>query len=105
MIKPQSLEELATLIETGKHVLFFTADWCGDCVYIKPHLPVIMEEFSDLSFVEVDRDAFLIVCEKMNVFGIPSFIVVEDGRELGRFVSKKRKTKDEIIEFLRPYSN
>lgn len=105
MIKPKNLEELAGLIEKGRHVLFFTADWCGDCVFIKPYLPAIMEEFPELPFVEVDRDDYLIVCEKMNVFGIPSFIVVEEGKELGRFVSKKRKTKDEIVEFLKQYSN
>ena len=25
-----SLEELATYVEKGKNVFFFTADWCGD---------------------------------------------------------------------------
>ncbi|MGX6961534.1 thioredoxin family protein [Vagococcus xieshaowenii] len=103
MIKPTSLEHLAELINTGKHVLFFTANWCGDCVFIKPHLPEIMANFPELSFVEVDRDQFLDACIKMNVMGIPSFIIVDKGQELGRFVSKDRKTKAEVIEFITPF--
>lgn len=31
MIIPNSLEELAGYVETGKSVFFFTAGWCGDC--------------------------------------------------------------------------
>ena len=103
MIKPTSLEHLAELINSGKHVLFFTAKWCGDCVFIKPYLPEIMAAFPDLSFVEVDRDEYLDACIEMGVMGIPSFIIVDKGQELGRFVSKERKTKEQVIDFISPF--
>lgn len=32
--------------------------------------------------------------------GIPSFVVIEDGKETGRLVNKLRKTKTEIDAFL-----
>lgn len=32
--------------------------------------------------------------------GIPSFIELREGKELNRFVSKLRKTRDEIEQFL-----
>ncbi|MBH1095742.1 thioredoxin family protein, partial [Enterococcus faecium] len=35
-----------------------------------------------------------------NIFGIPSFVVIQDGKELGRLVNKDRKTKQEIESFL-----
>lgn len=101
MIIPTSLEEIADYIETKKTVLFFTADWCGDCVFIKPHMPEIEATFPELNFVQIDRDDYIELCQKWDVFGIPSFIAVEIGKELGRFVSKDRKTKEEIINFLK----
>ena len=41
MIIPNSVEELATYVEKGRNVFFFTADWCGDCSFIKPAMPEI----------------------------------------------------------------
>lgn len=100
MIIPTSLEEIADYIENKRTVLFFTADWCGDCVFIKPDMPDIVAAFPDFNFVEIDRDAYIDLCQQWRVLGIPSFIATDNGKEIGRFVSKDRKTKEEIIEFL-----
>ncbi|WP_086348741.1 thioredoxin family protein [Candidatus Enterococcus clewellii] len=100
MIIPKSLEELAGYVETGKNVFFFTADWCGDCRFIKPVLPEIEAAFPDYQFIEVDRDEFIDVAAKWNIFGIPSFVVLDNGKELGRLVNKDRKTKAEITDFI-----
>ncbi len=32
--------------------------------------------------------------------GIPSFVVIQDGKEVARLVNKKRKTKEEVENFL-----
>lgn len=100
MIIPNSLEELAGYVETGKSVFFFTAAWCGDCRFIKPQMPEIENDFSDWQFIEVDRDKYIDVVAEWNIFGIPSFVVIQDGKELGRLVNKDRKTKQEIESFL-----
>lgn len=100
MIIPNSLEEIADYIENKKTVLFFTADWCGDCVFIKPDMPDIIATFPDFNFVQIDRDEYIDLCQQWGVLGIPSFIATDNGKEIGRFVSKDRKTKEEIIEFL-----
>ena len=84
-------QELEEKLAKGKYVLFFTAGWCPDCRFIKPAMPEIEEEFSDFNFIQVDRD----------VYGIPSFIVYEDGKEVDRFVNKDRKTKKEVENFLK----
>ncbi|TKP90930.1 thioredoxin, partial [Enterococcus faecalis] len=34
------------------------------------------------------------------IFGIPSFVVIDKGQELGRLVNKDRKTKEQITAFL-----
>lgn len=100
MIIPESYEALAQYVKKGKTVFFFTATWCGDCNYIKPQMPEIEKEFSDYQFVLVDRDKFLDLAVKWSILGIPSFVVYDEGKEIGRLVNKKRKTKEEIETFL-----
>ncbi|RRD29845.1 thioredoxin [Streptococcus minor] len=101
MKTPKTYEELAALVEApGKTVLFFTADWCPDCQFIYPVMPTIEAEHPDFTFVRVDRDDFMDLAQKWNIFGIPSFVVLKDGQEIGRFVDKNRKTKAEITNFL-----
>lgn len=100
MLIPENYETLAAAMTKGKVILFFTADWCGDCVVIKPHMPNIEAAFPDYTFIQVDRDAYIDLCQKWDIFGIPSFIGLENGEEKGRFVSKNRKTKEEIVAFI-----
>ncbi|GAB9259674.1 MULTISPECIES: thioredoxin family protein [Ligilactobacillus] len=87
-------------LSTGKYVLFFTADWCPDCRFIKPAMPEIEAEFSQFEFILVDRDENIDLCQEMMIMGIPSFVVYEDGKEKARFVNKDRKTKKEVEDFL-----
>ncbi|MGG6433567.1 thioredoxin family protein [Anoxybacillus sp. D401a] len=100
MKKIESIEQYNEVIQRGKVIMMFTADWCPDCQVIKPILPEIEEQFSDYTFYAVDRDQLLDLFTEHNVFGIPSFIAYENGRERGRFVSKDRKTKEEIVAFI-----
>ncbi|GGM26339.1 thioredoxin-like protein YtpP [Paraliobacillus quinghaiensis] len=96
----QSETELETIILEGKTVLLFSADWCPDCRVIEPFLPELEEKYADITFVYVDRDKFIDTCIKYDIFGIPSFLAFEDGNEVGRFVSKNRKSREEVEAFL-----
>lgn len=93
-------DQLIETIGNGKVVLFFIADWCPDCRFIKPAMPEIEQDFSDYTFYEVDRDENIDLAAELNVFGIPSFIVYDNGKEIGRFVNKDRKTKQQVEDFL-----
>lgn len=84
----------------GDYVLFFTADWCPDCNFIKPAMPSIESDFSQYHFLMVDRDENLDLAADLGIMGIPSFLVYHNGQEVGRLVNKKRKTKAEVEEFL-----
>ncbi|WP_246941308.1 thioredoxin family protein [Bacillus pinisoli] len=99
MKKLESVDQFKEL-KNGNTVLLFSADWCPDCRVIEPVLPEIEENFAEFTFYYVDRDQFIDLCIELDVFGIPSFIAYRDGQEVGRFVSKDRKTKEEIEEFL-----
>ncbi|MFG6493810.1 thioredoxin family protein [Fictibacillus sp. UD] len=96
----KSIEQFQDTIKTGVTVAVFSADWCPDCVVIKPILPEIEEEFSSYQFVYVDRDELIELCQELDIFGIPSFVAFKEGKEIGRYVNKERKTKEQIVAFL-----
>ena len=101
MIIPNSLEEIASLVEAeGKKAFLFVADWCGDCRYIYPTLPEIEEANPEFTFIRVDRDEYMELAKLWDVYGIPSLIVLDKDKEIGRFVNRDRKTKAQINDFL-----
>jgi thiol-disulfide isomerase/thioredoxin len=81
-------------------IAVFKADWCGDCRFIEPFMPDLEQKYADkVTFVEVDRDEQPELGERLGILGIPSFIAFSRGQELIRFVSKLRKTREEIEQF------
>ncbi|WP_342490098.1 thioredoxin family protein [Bacillus sp. FSL R5-0443] len=104
MEKLKSMDQFEKLKKTERVVFMFSADWCPDCRAIEPILPDIEANYSEYQFIYVDRDDFIDLCIELNVFGIPSFIAYHNGEEAGRFVSKARKTQEEIETFLNSLS-
>ena len=78
-IKELTPEKLKEITKNGKVVLLFSATW-----YL----------------TKIDRDGSIDVAKELNIFGIPSFVVYQDGKEIGRLVNKDRKTKEEVENFL-----
>ncbi|PYZ97162.1 thiol reductase thioredoxin [Alteribacter lacisalsi] len=100
MIAIQTQEQLQEIKQGDGAVLYFTAGWCPDCVVIEPVLPELEEKHNHFQFFKVDRDSFIEECQENDIFGIPSFLVFKNGKEVHRFVSKSRKSKEEIDQFL-----
>ena len=94
-------DQLIETIGNGKVVLFFTADWCPDCRFLDPFMPQIEKDFPNDKFYKIDRDGSIDIAKKLNIMGIPSFVVYQDGKEIGRLVNKDRKTKQQVEDFLR----
>lgn len=93
-------EQLNDKIKDGKYMLYFSATWCPDCAFIKPAMPAIEAEYPDFKFLAVDRDENTDLAIDLNVLGIPSFIAYNNGEEIGRFVNKDRKTKQQVEDFI-----
>lgn len=100
-IKELTEDQLKEITKEGRTVLEFSADWCPDCKFLAPLMPEIEKDFSDAKFYEIDRDGSIDIAKKLMIMGIPSFVVYQDGKEIGRLVNKDRKTKDEVENFLR----
>ncbi|YCA43192.1 thioredoxin family protein [Bacillus sp. JZ8] len=100
MEKLSTIEQYRELAGKEDVIFMFSADWCPDCRVIEPILPEVMEKYNQYKFFYVDRDDFIELCQELNIFGIPSFVVFSNGEEIGRFVSKDRKTQEEIEQFI-----
>lgn len=96
----ESVDQFNELKNNEPVIMVFSAGWCPDCRVIEPVLPEIEQLFPEYQFVEVDRDQFIDICQEYDIYGIPSFLAFKDGKEIGRFVSKDRKTKEEIVHFI-----
>lgn len=82
-------------------VIKFSATWCPDCHRIDPFMPEVEQNFADkVTMYEVDRDELIDLCQRLDIFGIPSFVAFKNGKELTRFVSKLGKSRDEIEHYL-----
>ncbi len=100
MEKLQSMEQFDQLKKEERTIFMFSADWCPDCKFIEPFLPRLEADYPEYTFTYVDRDQFIDLCSQLDIFGIPSFIAFHNGEEAGRFVSKDRKTLEEIEDFI-----
>lgn len=101
MIEIRKDEEFRNQINSSETtVAVFKTTWCKDCHYIDPFMPEVEKQYEGrLKFIVIDRDDLPDLCSELNILGIPSFIVFREGRELTRFVSKLRKTREEIEQF------
>ncbi|WP_424766395.1 thioredoxin family protein [Paenibacillus sp. sgz302251] len=82
-------------------IAVFKTTWCPDCHFINPFMPDLERQYEGrVTFVELDRDDLPDLCSELNILGIPSFIAFRGSQELVRFVSKLRKTREEIEQFV-----
>ncbi|MUT68527.1 co-chaperone YbbN [Paenibacillus sp. NEAU-GSW1] len=82
-------------------VAVFKTTWCPDCHFIEPFMPEVEQNYNGkINFYEIDRDELPDLCSELNILGIPSFVAFRGGQELIRFVSKLRKSREEIEQFL-----
>lgn len=100
MEKLRSAEQFSELANNESVVFMFTAGWCPDCRIIDPVMPEVESKYPEYRFISVDRDEFIDVCAENDIYGIPSFLGYRGGTERGRFVSRDRKTQEEIESFI-----
>ena len=99
LVEIKTIEEFDN-IRVGKTIIMFTADWCPDCMFVKPFIGDIVDANPEYKFYMINRDNMIDLCKDRDILCIPSCVAYSDKEESGRFVSKLRKTKEEIQAFI-----
>lgn len=100
-------DEFKKKIETKETVFVvdFFATWCGPCQMMNPIIEEIEKDFEgkNVEFVKVDIDAAPDISAEYSVMSVPTFLIMKDGKEVGKFVGAVPKDAlvDKINEALK----
>jgi thioredoxin 1 len=88
-----------------RHILYFTADWCNPCKKVRPIVEEINKD-SVTKFLFIDIDTELSLAKDYDVRSIPTFILLEDGKEIKRTTgSQNREQLEELINYEKNIQN
>ena len=79
-----------------KTVFYFTAEWCEPCKMVKPVVEEMKKEGFQFQMIDADYEQLLV--KQFKVSSIPTFILLEDGKELSRISGAK--TRGELEDFI-----
>jgi thioredoxin 1 len=81
-----------------RHILYFTADWCNPCKKVRPIVEEINRD-SIIKFLFIDIDTELSLAKDYEVRSIPTFILLEDGKEIKRISGAQ--TQEQLMGLLK----
>ena len=100
MTHAQSVQQIDDALTQDFTILLLSAPWCGDCRFADMFMVEVMYNHPEINFFYVNRDDYIDFCQVLDIMGIPSFVAYKKGKEVSRFVSRFRKTKEEVEEFI-----
>lgn len=95
-----NLENFAQeVLKSEKPVLLdMYADWCGPCMMMAPEIEAFAEENDNIKVCKLDVDEATDLALTYGVMSIPTVLLMENGKEVKRFVGAKEK--HQIAEFV-----
>lgn len=79
-------------------LVVFTATWCGPCKILSPILDEVEKKYAGmLNVVKVDIDKCPNTPARFTVRGVPTCMLLSNGKEVGRVLGSTRKT---LLDFL-----
>jgi thioredoxin 1 len=80
-------------------VFYFTADWCGPCKKVRPIVEELNRDQADVKFQIIDVDSEGELTRKFEVKSIPTFIRIEDNKEVKRVTGAQ--TRSDLEKFIK----
>jgi thioredoxin 1 len=81
-----------------KQVYYFTADWCGPCKKVRPIVDELSRDQAEVKFQIIDVDSEGELARRFEVKSIPTFILIEDGKQINRITGAQ--TKNDLEKFI-----
>jgi thioredoxin len=81
-------QEYGELIRSSERIMIdFNAKWCAPCQKMKPYILKLQAEMKDrVKIVQLDADENKTIIEQLELEGLPTIIVYENGKEVWRNV-------------------
>ena len=94
----QNEKDYENLIQNGKVLVDFYADWCGPCQMLGP----VLEEAQntvEFTLLKINVDEFPNIARRYGIMSIPTIILFKDGELIKKDLGYK--PLPEIINFLK----
>ncbi len=91
-------EDFDSIVNTSKKlvVVDFWAPWCGPCNIMAPIFERLAEKYKGkVLMVKVNVDENFIIPQRFNIYGVPTFVFIKDGKEIKRIIGVVR---EEVLE-------
>ena len=73
----------------------FWGPQCAPCLALMPHVEGLMEKYgSRLKISQIDSSKNRRLCLNLKVFGLPTFLLYKDGKEVDRLSGNNLKIED-----------
>ncbi|MFL7868766.1 MAG: thioredoxin [Anaerolineales bacterium] len=73
-------------------VVDFWAPWCAPCRMTKPVLEKLALEYhGQVDFMPINSDEHQDLLQELKIYGIPTILLVQNGKIVGRFTGAQRK--------------
>ena len=79
-----------------KKLEYYSASWCGPCKMVKPIVKSLQEEGLNIEMVDIDDNQ--VVASNKQIYSVPTFILYDDGVEIGRVSGVP--SKEDVREWL-----
>lgn len=97
IINTSEFEE--TVLKADKPVLVdFFATWCGPCKMMSPVIEELSETYDTFDVVKVDIDQSMDLAEEYHIMSVPTFMVFENGKAIGKTIGVQSKA--ELLKLL-----
>ncbi|HSL08826.1 MAG TPA: thioredoxin family protein [Pseudonocardiaceae bacterium] len=92
-------ENFDELVGSGLVLVDVWAESCRPCVALGPHMESIASGNPDLTVVKVDASKARRLCMSLQVRGLPTILLLQDGQEVAR-ISEPNLTVEQVDTWL-----